>query len=130
MAINVLIVVDDLKILDTLGSGLVSNNYNVHLAYNAKLALDILMKEKVDVLITDIEMPDWDGFQLVDQTRKIIKYRKLPIIMLSETMGKQAVEKVATFKKVELLKKPVKVAQNCFMLFGCCCIFIAVFFSS
>ena len=88
MAKNVLIVDDDLKILDTLGSSLVSNKFNVHIAYNVKLALDILMKEKIDVLITDTEMPETDGFQLVDQTRKIIKYHELPIIMLSETMSK------------------------------------------
>ncbi len=111
MAINVLIVDDDLKILDSLGSSLVAHKYNVHIAYDAKLALDLMLKEKVDVLVTDVEMPGKDGFQLVDQTRKIIKYRKLPIIMLSETMSKQEVEKVAAFQKVELLLKPVKVPQ-------------------
>ena len=35
-------------------------------AYSAKEAYQILEKEKIDFLLTDIEMPEEDGFQLID----------------------------------------------------------------
>jgi signal transduction histidine kinase/CheY-like chemotaxis protein len=67
--IRVLVVEDDddaralvLKVLETQGA-------TVKMASTAKEALDILEKERVDVLLSDIEMPGTDGYQLMRELR-------------------------------------------------------------
>lgn len=108
---NILIVEDDLELLDSLGTSLKEDKYNILIAYEADLALEILLKEKVDLLITDVEMPDCDSFYLVENVRKIIKYRKLPIILMSGEKFKEAVIRKEQYGIKEILKKPVKGAQ-------------------
>lgn len=66
------LVVDD----DPLFDGLVvdhlseNNEYQVHSARSGEQALRILEQSDIDVLITDIKMPNKDGFELVTQVRR------------------------------------------------------------
>ena len=61
---NILIVEDELELLDSLGSSLREDKYNILIACEADLALEILMKKKIDLLIADFEMPGSNGFIL------------------------------------------------------------------
>ena len=106
MAETILIVDDDLVSLDFMGSGLIAQGYKALIAYTADLAVEILLQNQVDLLITDVEMPEKDGFFLVEQVRKIIKYRKLPIIMLFTSYDKGEIEKGSKYDVKVFLKKP------------------------
>ncbi len=46
-------------------------------------AIEILPTKKVDLLITDLNMPNVDGFELISSIRKNNDYREIPIIVLS-----------------------------------------------
>jgi len=46
-------------------------------------ALEKLPKQKIDLLITDLNMPNIDGFKLIKTIREEPQYEKLPIIILS-----------------------------------------------
>jgi len=108
---TILIVEDELELLDSLGTSLREDKYNILIAYEKALALEILMKEKVDLLIADFELPDSDGFDLVESVRKIIKYRKLPIILMSGDKIKEAITRREQYDIKEIIQKPVKGAQ-------------------
>ena len=43
---------------------------SMHRFFKIKLALEYLVKNNTDVLVTDINMPDLDGFQLIRELRK------------------------------------------------------------
>jgi len=58
-------------------------------ANNGKEALGILDKSRVDGIITDIEMPEMDGIQMVKEIRNRPKYRDLPILMISSRDDKR-----------------------------------------
>ncbi len=66
MAESVLIVDNDLQMLDQYGSGLVSGGYQVEIAYEVKLAVDLLMQQKIDTMVINLDMQDDDGYVLIE----------------------------------------------------------------
>jgi DNA-binding NtrC family response regulator len=66
-----ILVVDDeemlRKILDKI---LTKEGYVVHLAASGSEALEILAREHIDLVITDVKMPEMDGFDLLKTIKK------------------------------------------------------------
>ncbi|CDF79233.1 two component sigma-54-specific transcriptional regulator [Formosa agariphila KMM 3901] len=62
---NILIVDDDVHILELLQRHLQSLNYHTFKAISVREAVTILKDTKIDVLITDLKMPEIDGFELL-----------------------------------------------------------------
>ncbi|MCG2462337.1 sigma-54 dependent transcriptional regulator [Flavobacteriaceae bacterium F89] len=62
---NILLVDDDIDILELLQRHLQSMQYHTYKAVSVKEALYILKDTKIDLLITDIQMPEVDGLKLV-----------------------------------------------------------------
>lgn len=50
---------------------------------NGQLAWEKLLKEGADLLVTDINMPVMDGYQLVARIRGSEKHRAIPVLMLT-----------------------------------------------
>lgn len=76
---KILIVDDEKLIRDVIKEYCYNEDYEVLLASNGEEALEIINKEKVDLIILDIMMPKLDGFSLCKQ----IKGKNIPIIILS-----------------------------------------------
>jgi signal transduction histidine kinase/CheY-like chemotaxis protein len=67
--IQVLVVEDDDDARALVEKVLSSQGASVKSVSNARAALDILAKERIDVLVSDIEMPGADGYQLIRELR-------------------------------------------------------------
>lgn len=52
-------------------------------APNGQLAWEKLLREGADMLVTDINMPVLDGFQLLGKVRASEKYSAIPVLMLT-----------------------------------------------
>ena len=68
---TVLIAEDDPTLRGALKMGLEGAGYRVRLARNGAEALALQEESPSDVLVTDIFMPDCDGFETIDRIRKI-----------------------------------------------------------
>lgn len=79
--LNVLIVDDDESIRDMLTIVLKDENYNVLTAEDGNKALIHLKKNKINLVISDIKMPDMDGIELLNEIKK--KSEKIPVIMIT-----------------------------------------------
>ena len=81
--IRVLIVDDHLMFLEGLQSLLQGEELIdiVGVASNGLIALDLLEQHEVDIVITDVSMPEIDGFKLVASIQK--KYPKISTLVLS-----------------------------------------------
>ena len=77
---HVLVVEDDQDIAFAVREYLLSQGYQVSLAENGKVALDIVANSKVDLAIVDVMMPVMDGITFVMNVRKDCDF---PVIMLS-----------------------------------------------
>ncbi len=62
---NILIVDDDINILELIQRHLHSLEYHTYKAVSVKEAVAILRDSEIDLLITDLKMPEVDGFQLI-----------------------------------------------------------------
>ncbi|MFT3823836.1 MAG: two-component regulator propeller domain-containing protein [Chitinophagaceae bacterium] len=60
-----------------------SSSYNVLKAFNGQEALDILQKENVQLVISDIMMPVMDGIELCKKVKTDLQYSHIPIILLT-----------------------------------------------
>jgi len=78
---SILVVDDDLDILNLIQLCLKRLGYSVAVASSGKEAIGFLRRETVDLVITDIVMPDMDGFELLGALSK--KSPKLPVIAMS-----------------------------------------------
>ncbi|MDD6616275.1 MAG: response regulator transcription factor, partial [Lachnospiraceae bacterium] len=78
--INILVVDDEKEIADLLELYLISDGYQVKKAYDAMEGLQIMKKEKIDLVLLDIMMPRIDGLEMC---RKIRDHNNVPIIIVS-----------------------------------------------
>lgn len=78
--VNLLIVEDEDHIRFLTYSNL-KNEYHVLMARNGKEALDLIYNKKIDLMITDIMMPQMNGYELVETIRKEGFY--FPVIFLT-----------------------------------------------
>ena len=88
-AVKRILTIDDSKTMrDMLRFTLVDAGYEVLQAVDGQDGLDVLRKERVDVVITDINMPKLDGYGVIRHLRADAGYDDTPILVLS-TEGDQ-----------------------------------------
>jgi CheY-like chemotaxis protein len=80
---SILIVDDEFGLAEMLREMLGEYGYDVSVAINGRLALDILEERKVDLVITDMMMPVMDGTELATAMRSNETYRTTPIVMMT-----------------------------------------------
>lgn len=95
---KIVLTVDDSKtIREMVAFTLKNNGFEVMEAEDGKHALSVLGDKEVHVIITDLNMPNMDGFELMRQLRANPKYKFTPILMLTtesddakKAIGKEA----------------------------------------
>jgi CheY-like chemotaxis protein len=81
--LSVLLVDDQPELLDNLSLTLEMAGYHTKIAGNGFEALTILKREPVDLIVSDIAMPDMDGYQLHQQIRKNPSWTAIPFLFLT-----------------------------------------------
>ena len=59
------------------------DRHDAFVAEDGRKALEIIEREDPDMLITDLRMPELDGFGLIDAVRALPRHQQMPIICLS-----------------------------------------------
>jgi signal transduction histidine kinase/ligand-binding sensor domain-containing protein/DNA-binding NarL/FixJ family response regulator len=78
-----LLVVDDNESITSLLENLLSDRYVVHKALNGKKALSLLDEQRIDLVISDVLMPDMDGLTLCKKIKENIQTSHIPVILLT-----------------------------------------------
>ena len=75
-----LLVVDDNKVNRLLlGRSLELQGHRVACAENGRVALEMLRREAFDLMLLDMEMPEMDGFQVLEQLADRVPYAADPV---------------------------------------------------
>ena len=82
--------------------------YKVLEANNGIEAIEAMSKTEVDLIITDLNMPGMDGFELITQVKENEKFKHIPIIILTTEGKKEMVMKGLTLGANSFLQKPIK----------------------
>ena len=103
-----LLVVDDNKVNRLLLSrNLELLGHRVAAVENGRVALETLRREPFDLALLDIEMPEMDGFQVLEQIRGDLALRDVPVIVTSSLEGIDNVVRCIELGAEDYLPKPV-----------------------
>lgn len=80
---NILIVDDNASLTDFLYEELKSIFKSVRIAHDGKEALTLLAKTKIDIVISDVMMPNINGFELCRRIKENTEISHIPIILLT-----------------------------------------------
>lgn len=102
-----ILAVDDAKVMRELVKiSLTSEGHEVFLAEDGVLALDFARANSVDMVVTDINMPNMSGISLVPKLRRVPGYEQVPILMLTTEDGQYHKEKAKSLGANAWLTKP------------------------
>jgi adenylate cyclase len=103
-----LLVVDDNKVNRLLLTrSLEQQGHSVASAENGRAALEMLRREAFDLLLLDIEMPEMDGFQVLEQLKGDLQLRDVAVIVTSSLEGVDNVVRCIELGAEDYLQKPV-----------------------
>ena len=103
-----LLVADDNKVNRLLLARSVElHGHRVATAENGRVALELLRREPFDLMLLDIEMPEMDGFQVMEQLAADPQLRDLPVIVTSSLEGIAHVVRCIELGADDYLHKPV-----------------------
>lgn len=81
-------------------------SFKMLIASDGMEALEILPSHNVDLLITDLNMPNVDGFELIKTVRENPNYADLPIIILSSLADDRDIQRGLSLGANSYLIKP------------------------
>ncbi|OPX88726.1 chemotaxis protein CheW [Pelotomaculum sp. PtaB.Bin117] len=67
--------------------------YHVLTAYNGKEAWETLQENHVDVVVSDIEMPVMDGYELVSRVRADSRFARLPVVAVTSKADNRSIKR-------------------------------------
>lgn len=86
-------------------------SYDVVVAEHGREALSLVESEDPDLLITDLHMPELDGFGLIDAIRGLPHHAEMPIVCLSSCNDRDQVARLIEQGIAGYLLKPVRPAD-------------------
>ena len=107
---SILVVDDNLTNLNVAGGILRRYDATVHTALSGKECLDILRKERIDIVYLDYMMPDMNGIDTLEAIREMNdhKYADLPVVALTANVINGAREMFMEAGFNEFISKPIE----------------------
>lgn len=109
MAFNILIVDDSLSIRTVIKKIIHLSGFNIEACYEAKNgreALEVLSHHWVDVILSDINMPEMNGIEFLQELKKDDLYKQIPVIFVTTEGSKERIEQATQAGAGGFLKKP------------------------
>ncbi len=106
---SILIVDDELLIRDLLYDFFVNQGWQPSMAENGRKALAILEKDRVDLVLTDIRMPEMDGLELTSEMRQL--YPDIPVIIMTAYPTVESAVEALRNKVSDYITKPFNINQ-------------------
>lgn len=105
---KVLIVDDTPANIDLLGHILKNQGLSISVAPRAKLAQEIIEKDKPDLILLDILMPEMDGYQFCEILKSNDQTKDIPVIFLTALSDSENVVKGFQVGAIDYITKPFK----------------------
>ena len=103
-----IIVADDSMIIRNIIEKALNDEYVVLKASNGKEAIKHITDRKYDIvgMLLDLNMPESDGFMVLNYFNNNNLFKKYPIIIISGDDTKETIEKAFSYDIVDMLNKP------------------------
>jgi len=108
MAKKILIVDDERDYVALLGEILTTHGYEVSLAYDGQQAIDMVSKDKPDLIILDIKMPRLNGWEVSKFLSNDTRYNNIPFLMLTACNDVDDIKSGMRLGAISYIAKPFK----------------------
>ncbi len=108
MTANILVVDDDPTIREYVRLHLASANFEVQVADDGATAYEMALLNPPDLILSDISMPNMDGFQFLEKIRANPKLADIPIILLTQHSDSSVFRRGMDLGADDFLAKPVR----------------------
>lgn len=116
---NILLVEDNTDLINYLYNTLIPD-YNIYKSYNGKEAIEIIKKNEIDLILSDVMMPEMDGIELCKKLQENFDYSHIPILFLTAKTDEESQVQGLKLGADDYIKKPfnspilkIKI-NNCF----------------
>jgi two-component system chemotaxis response regulator CheY len=109
MAYNILIVDDSTPMRAVIKKIVKASGFEVGQffeAVNGREALKVLNQEWIDLVLTDYNMPDMNGLELVEEMKKDDDLKSIPAVMITTEGSRKRVEEFMAKGVIDYIKKP------------------------
>jgi len=103
---TILIIDDEFSILDSLSCFFQDEGYRVFTAENGEIGLKLFFEEKVDVVLTDLRMPQKDGIEVMKTIRE--HSPDTPMVVVSGAGKKEDIIKALRMGAKDYITKPIQ----------------------
>jgi len=102
-----LVIVDDFEnTLFVIEFTLWQNDFQILKAENGAEALRYFDGRQIDLLITDLNMPDLNGIELTKQVRLLPQYKRIPVLMLTSEKDAKKKQEALNSGVTAIVQKP------------------------
>jgi CheY-like chemotaxis protein len=101
-----ILAVDDAPEVLTSFNEILSDDYDVRLVKSAAAAMTLLRTERVDLILLDIDMPIFTGFDLQDFLKHSPKAKTIPILFVSSVKNPAIIQKAKQSGAAGYITKP------------------------
>ena len=109
MAYNVLIVDDSAPMRAIIKKVVSASGFDMGRFFEAsdgRKALKVLEQEWLDLVLTDYNMPDMNGLELLEEMKKDDALKSIPVIMITTEGSEKRIEKFMEKGALDYIKKP------------------------
>jgi DNA-binding NtrC family response regulator len=106
---SILVVDDELLIRDLLYDFFSGQGWQISVAENGEKALDILQDKNIDLVLTDIKMPEMDGLTLTSHMRE--KFPSIPVVVMTGYPSIDTAIQAIRSKVADYIVKPFNINQ-------------------
>jgi putative two-component system response regulator len=103
---TIFLVDDDVTLL-TIGKGVLSGTYSVFTLISGVIMLKMLAKVRPDLILLDVNMPEMDGYEVIEQLKSNPETSDIPVIFLTSFTGDENEFKGLSLGAVDYITKPI-----------------------
>ncbi len=108
---KILIIDDDEEIARILSTVLTRDGYETEMAHDGLAGLRLATSQHYEAIITDINMPQLDGVELVGHVKKSLVNANTPILVISGRLTSGVMSRLARFGMVDVIAKPFELKE-------------------
>jgi DNA-binding response OmpR family regulator len=108
----VIMLIDDSSTNNLLYENILSEEgYDIVVCEGAVSALKRMEKDVPDLILLDLMMPGMDGFSFIEKKNTNIKWRSIPVLMLTARIDSQSENRAYKMGVLEYLIKPIGISE-------------------
>lgn len=108
---TILIVEDSRPIRTLIQKGLMEAGFHVISAENGQEALDILPEQHPDLILSDINMPGMDGFELCEALHSDPDFASIPFVVMSTINDRDQMRRIIKYGATDYMVKPFNIDE-------------------